>query len=66
MLPHLKVCSVKRLTNPERYCYIENTSKNRPGGVDELKLDHKTDTIVANLGVGDRCPVSILDKDISK
>lgn len=31
-----------------------------------MKLNHKTVTIVANLGVGDRCPVSILDKYISK
>ena len=63
---NLSVSQVKRLTDPDRYVYTENSSKNRPGGLAQVKLDHKSVTIVANTSVGDRCPVSILDKYISK
>lgn len=62
----LSVSQLKRLKNPDRYVYTENSSKNRPGGVTQLKLDHKSVTIVANTSVGERCPVFVLDKYISK
>ena len=63
---HLSVSQLKRLTDPDRYLYLEHSSKNRPGGVDRVKLDHKSVRIVANSSVGERCPVFILDKYISK
>ena len=63
---NLSVSQLKRLTDPDRYLYLEHSSKNRPGGVDQVKLDHKSVTIVANSSVGERCPVFILDKYISK
>ena len=63
---NLSVSQLKRLTNPDRYLCLEHSSKNRPGGVDQVKLDHKSVTIVANSSVGEMCPVFILDKYISK
>lgn len=63
---NLSVSQLKRLTDPDRYLYLEHSSKNRPGGVDQVKLDHKSVTIVANSSVSERCPVFILDKYISK
>ena len=63
---NLSVHQLKRLADPDCYRYTENTSKNRPGGIEELKSDHKSVMIMANPDVGERCPVSILDKYISK
>ena len=63
---NLSVSQLKRLTDPDRYLYLEHSSKSRPGGVDQVKLDPKSVRIVANSSVGERCPVFILDKYISK
>ena len=63
---NLSVHQLKRLADPDRYRNTENASKNRPGGIKELKSDHKLVMIIANPDVGERCPVSILDKYISK
>ncbi len=63
---NLSVYHFKRLSKPDRYCYTEHSSKNRPGGIEELQSDHKAVTIFANPAVGDRCPVLILDKYIAK
>ncbi len=63
---NLALSQFKRLEGPNRYIYYENSSKNRAGGVEQVKLDHKAVTIVANPTVKERCPVSILDKYISK
>ena len=62
----LAVSQLKRLHDPERYLYTENASKNRPGGVGQLKLQHKSVSIVANPTVGNRCHVAVLDKYLSK
>ena len=63
----MSVSQLKRLTDPVRYLYHEHSSKKRPGArVDQVKLDHKSVTIVANSSAGERCPVVILDKYISK
>lgn len=49
---------------PDRYIYCENASKNRPGGLKQLRSEHKVVTITA-VG-GNRCPVFLLDTYISK
>ena len=62
----LAVSQLKRRHDPDRYVYVEKASKNRPGGVSQLKLQHKSVTIVSNPKVGNRCHVALLDKYISK
>ena len=46
--------------------YKENASKNRQGGIAQMRLEHKSVTIVANPVVGERCHVFLLDTYISK
>ena len=62
----LKISQLERLHDPERYLYRENSSKNRKGGLKELRLEHKSVVIVANPDVGVRCHVYLLDLYISK
>ena len=62
----LGLSQLQRLKNPNRYVYVENSSKNRPGGLNQMKLSHKSGTIVASDSSGDKCPVFILDMYISK
>ena len=62
----LGLSQLQRLQNPDHYVYTENSSKNRPGGFGQLKVQHKSVTIVANPNVGERCHVFLLDKYISK
>ena len=62
----LGVSQLKRLHDPDRYVYTERASKNRKGGMGQLRVEHKSVTIVANPSVGIRCHVSLLDKYISK
>ena len=62
----LGLSQLQRLKNPNRYVYVENSSKNRPGGLNQMKLSHKSVTIVASDSSGDKCPVFILDMYISK
>ena len=57
----LKLSQLERLHNPERYLYRENSSKNRKGGLSEVRLEHKAVTSIANPDVGVRCHVSLLD-----
>lgn len=63
---NLSLSQLQRLKNPDHYIYTENASKNRPGGIALLNMDHKCVTIVANPAAGKRCLVSLLDKYISK
>ena len=44
-----------------RYIYTEHGSKNRNGGVCQLKLQNKVVPYIANVEAGDRCLVRILD-----
>ena len=46
-----------RLESPNRYVYKEKASK---GGLAQLKLEHKSVTIMANPSSGIRCPVHLL------
>ena len=62
----LSLSQFERKLNPDRYVYTENSSKNKQGGIKQMRLDHKVVTIVANPKIGERCPVYILDKYISK
>ena len=60
----LSLSQFERKLNPDRYVYTENSSKNKQGGIKQMRLDHKVVTIVANPKIGERCPV--VDKYISK
>ena len=60
------ISQLHRLYNPDRYIYKENASKNRQGGIAQMRLEHKSVTIVANPVVGERCHVFLLDTYISK
>lgn len=62
----LTLSHFKRLENPDRYVHCEHISKNHPGGLNLMKLDHKSVTIIANREVGEKCLVYLLDKYISK
>ena len=48
------------------YTYTENSSKNRQGGISQLKLKNKCVEIVENKEAGDRCHCKLLDAYISK
>ena len=62
----LGISQLQRLYNPDRYIYRENASKNRQGGIIQMRLEHKSVTIVANPLVGERCHVFLLDTYIGK
>lgn len=62
----LSLCQLKRLSDRERYVYTESSSKNKQGGLKQLRMEHKAVTVVANKDVGERCPMYILDKYIKK
>ena len=57
----LKLSQLKRLSNPDRYIYRENSSKNKQGGLRGLRVEHKSVPIVGVPDVGGRCHVSMLD-----
>ncbi len=48
------------------YSYTENASKNRSGGLAQLRIKNKTVEIFANAEAGDRCHCRLLDLYISK
>ena len=50
----------------DKYTYYENVSKNRNGSFRQLHVRSKTVSVYSNSDIGDRCPVLILDKYISK
>ncbi len=64
--PFLSLNGFVILTDIRRYIYRENASKNKQGGVRQMKMEHKAVTIVANPTVQERCPVFILDLYLSK
>ena len=49
---------------PNCYEYTENVSKNRSGGLAQLRVCHKGVPIYANPAAGQRCHVRLLDKYI--
>ena len=62
----LKLTQLKRMTNPDRYIYYENVSKNHNGSFKQLHVKSKVVPLFACPEAGDRCPVRILDEYISK
>ena len=62
----LKLSQIKRNTNPDHYVYYENVSKNTNGSFKQIHLKRKVVPIYACPDAGERCPVYILDKYISK
>lgn len=60
----LKLSQIKR--TDDKYTYYENVSKNRNGSYKQLHVRSKTVPLYPNPDLGDRCPVLILDKYISK
>uniref|UniRef100_A0A1X7TT57 DUF3504 domain-containing protein n=1 Tax=Amphimedon queenslandica TaxID=400682 RepID=A0A1X7TT57_AMPQE len=62
----LGVSQLKRLYNPDCYIYSERSSKNRPGGTAQIRLEHKTVPIVANHAAGICCHVFLLDMYLKK
>ena len=65
---HRDLCpsQLQRLQSPDRYMYKEKASKNRQGGIAQLKLEHKAVFIFRNPEAGVRCPVHLFDKYMSK
>ena len=63
---NLKLSQFKRLTNPDRYIYTENCSKNRAGGLGQLHVVNKTVPIYSMPELGPRCHVNVLDTNIEK
>ena len=59
----LKLSQFQRLTNPLRYVYTENASKNRCGGLAQIRVENKVVPIIA---IGPRCHVKILDSYFEK
>ena len=60
----LQLSQLKRFDN--KYVYYENTSKNRNGSFKQLRVKSKVVPVYPAPDAGERCPVSILDKYISK
>lgn len=58
----LMLSQLKRVS--DGYIYTENASKNRPGGISQLKLKNKCVTILENDNAGERCHTRLLDKYI--
>ena len=62
----LKLSQLKRENNPSRYIYTEFASKNRAGGLAQLRVKNKSVSISAVPQAGCRCHVHILDLYFSK
>ena len=60
----LQLSQLKRYE--DRYMYYENTSKNRNGTFKQLRVKSKVVPLFPCPEAGERCPVHILDKYISK
>ena len=63
---NLKLSQFKRETDPHRYVYIEHASKNRAGGLAQLRVKNKEVPINAVPKAGNRCHVYILDMYFQK
>ena len=62
----LKLSQVTRMSNPDQYVSHENVSKNNNGSFKKIHVKKKVVPIYACPEVGERCPVNVLDKYISK
>ena len=63
----LKLSQFQRLSDPDRYLYVENGSKNHSGSLSERSVQNKQVPIYSTYDtVGERCHVHILDLYIDK
>ena len=62
----LKPSQIQRHTNPDRYVYTENVSKNRNGTFKQLHVPNKIVPLYRCPEAGEHCPVHILDMYFSK
>ena len=62
----LRISQLQQLYKPDRYVYSGKASKNRPVGLNQVRLEHKTVTIVANRQADSHSPVYLLDKHLDK
>ena len=63
---NLKISQLKRENDPPKYVYTELASKNRAGGLAQLRVKNKSVSIFAAPEAGDRCHVFLLDLYFSK
>ena len=62
----LKLSQLKKFTDPLRCAYTENSSKNRSGGLAQMRVKNKVVPIVAVPEAGTRCHVHVLDLYMQK
>lgn len=62
----LKLSQIKRVDDPPSYVYTECASKNRAGGLAQLRVKNKVVPIHAVPEAGERCHVYILDQYLEK
>ena len=60
------ISQIVRFSNPDRYEYTEIASKNRSGGLAQLRVAHKKVPIYENPAARERCHVYLLDKYFRK
>ena len=63
---NLKISQFVRQSDPDRYIYTENGSKNQSGGFTDLRIENKVVPIYATSEAGIRCHVKQLDLYLSK
>ena len=63
---NLRITQFRRFYNPHKYMYTENASKNRQGGLKQLRVENKSVSILATPEAGNKCHVHILDLYLSK
>ena len=63
---NLKISQLQRMTNPDRYVYVETGSKNKQGGINDIRQENKIVPMYANPSIGSRCHVHLLDVYLSK
>ena len=63
---NLRLSQLKRENDPPRYVYTELASKNRAGGLAQLRVKNKSVSIFAVPEAADQCHVHILDLYFSK
>ena len=63
---NLKISQLVRHHGPDHYIYTENGSKNRSGGLKQMKVENKVVPIYACPQASVRCHVKLLDLYLSK
>ena len=62
----LKLPQFTRSKDPDKYTYTENGSKNRSGGLYELRVENKSVVLMGNSELESRCHIHLLDIYTSK